>query len=68
MNISKLHHITFAGASWRDYLGLCKPKVVLVMLLTVLVGMLLAMDLVMRMSGGMLLVSTLGTACTLRIG
>ncbi len=42
MNISKLHHITFAGVSWRDYLGLCKPKVVLVMLLTVLVGMLLA--------------------------
>lgn len=42
MNISKLHHITFTGTSWRDYLGLCKPKVVLVMLLTVLVGMLLA--------------------------
>lgn len=29
-------------ASWRDYLVLCKPKVVVVMLLTALVGMLLA--------------------------
>lgn len=30
--------------SWKDYLSLCKPKVVLVMLLTALVGMLLAQD------------------------
>lgn len=30
------------STSWRDYLELCKPKVVLLMLLTVLVGMYLA--------------------------
>lgn len=30
------------GAGWRDYLELCKPKVVLLMLLTALVGMYLA--------------------------
>lgn len=30
--------------SWKDYLSLCKPKVVLVMLLTALVGMLLAQE------------------------
>src|SRR5437016_1786282 len=29
-------------ASWRDYLELCKPRVVLLMLLTVIVGMYLA--------------------------
>jgi protoheme IX farnesyltransferase len=31
-----------ARASWRDYLELCKPRVVLLMLLTVVVGMCLA--------------------------
>ncbi len=31
-------------AFWRDYLELCKPKVVLLMILTVLVGMHLAVD------------------------
>lgn len=30
--------------SWRDFLGLCKPRVVLLMLLTAVVGMLLAVD------------------------
>jgi len=30
------------GAGWRDYLELCKPKVVLVMLLTAVVGMFVA--------------------------
>jgi len=30
------------GTSWRDYLELCKPKVVLLMLLTAIVGMFLA--------------------------
>lgn len=31
-----------ASAAWRDYIELCKPKVVLLMLLTMLVGMYLA--------------------------
>lgn len=31
-----------AGASWRDYLELCKPKVVALMILTSVIGMLLA--------------------------
>lgn len=31
-------------ASWHDYLALCKPKVVLVMLITAVVGMLLATE------------------------
>ncbi|WP_197473553.1 UbiA family prenyltransferase, partial [Oleiphilus sp. HI0066] len=31
-----------ASASWKDYLELCKPKVVALMLLTSVVGMLLA--------------------------
>jgi protoheme IX farnesyltransferase len=30
------------GASWRDYLEMCKPRVVLLMLLTTLVGMFIA--------------------------
>jgi len=32
------------GASWRDYLELCKPNVVALMILTSLIGMLLATD------------------------
>jgi protoheme IX farnesyltransferase len=32
------------GVGWRDYLELCKPKVVLVMLMTALVGMLVAQE------------------------
>ena len=35
-------HALTAVAKWQDYLELCKPKVVLLMLLTSLVGMLLA--------------------------
>jgi protoheme IX farnesyltransferase len=31
-----------SGVSWRDYLELCKPNVVALMLLTSLIGMLLA--------------------------
>lgn len=31
-----------SSAAWRDYLELCKPRVVLLMLLTVVVGMYLA--------------------------
>lgn len=34
--------IPAAGATWRDYLTLCKPRVVLLMLLCAIVGMLLA--------------------------
>ena len=32
------------GVSWRDYLELCKPNVVALMILTSLIGMLLATD------------------------
>lgn len=35
-----------AVPAWRDYLALCKPRVVLLMLLTALVGMFLAVDTV----------------------
>ena len=31
-----------AGAAWRDYLEMCKPRVVLLMLLCAVVGMFLA--------------------------
>ena len=34
----------FPGARWRDYLALCKPKVVLLILFTALVGMFLSTD------------------------
>ena len=33
-----------AGATWRDYLEMCKPRVVLLMLLCTLVGMFLATE------------------------
>ncbi len=33
-----------AAASWRDYLELCKPNVVALMILTSVIGMLLATD------------------------
>ncbi len=39
MPISSLQHL---GSTWRDYLELCKPRVVALMLLTVVVGMYLA--------------------------
>lgn len=42
MNNRQTVALGFEGASWRDYLGLCKPKVVLVMLITAAVGMFLA--------------------------
>ena len=35
-----------AVTQWRDYLELCKPRVVVVMLLTALVGMCLALSLI----------------------
>lgn len=46
-NVEQVNHITQspsteATSHWRDYLGLCKLKVVAVMLLTALVGMCLA--------------------------
>ena len=34
--------VVHAPVAWRDYLELCKPRVVLLMLLTVVVGMYLA--------------------------
>ncbi len=36
------HIVQSSSAAWRDYLELCKPRVVLLMLLTVVVGMYLA--------------------------
>ena len=45
-------------ASWRDYWQLCKPNVVLVMLITVVIGMLLATDV--PPSFGLLLFTNLG--------
>ena len=35
-------HVEIVAASWRDYLEICKPKVVLLMLVTAAVGMFLA--------------------------
>jgi len=37
-----LNEITLAGASWRDYLEMCKPRVVALMLVCAVVGMFLA--------------------------
>jgi protoheme IX farnesyltransferase len=37
-----MSEVTIAGASWRDYLDMTKPRVVLLMLLCALVGMFLA--------------------------
>ncbi len=39
-----MHPETISGypLNWRDYLEMCKPKVVLLMLLTVVVGMYLS--------------------------
>ena len=37
-----MNEITYAGASWRDYLEMCKPRVVLLMLVCAVVGMFLA--------------------------
>ncbi|MCP4597460.1 heme o synthase [Neptuniibacter sp.] len=42
MSVRRSEAITLGRVSWQDYLALCKPKVVLVMLLTALVGMFLA--------------------------
>ena len=36
--------VTTGSASWRDYLELCKPNVVALMILTSLIGMLLSTD------------------------
>lgn len=37
-----IDHVRPSSTAWRDYLELCKPRVVLLMLLTVVVGMYLA--------------------------
>ncbi|MGI1672210.1 MAG: heme o synthase [Neptuniibacter sp.] len=42
MNNRQLAAVSVDQVSWRDYLVLCKPKVVLVMLITAVVGMFLA--------------------------
>jgi protoheme IX farnesyltransferase len=44
MSVRKAVDTAHAHVTWRDYLELCKPRVVAVMLLTVLVGMGLARD------------------------
>ncbi len=43
MSVRRSEAISLGRVSWQDYLALCKPKVVLVMLLTALVGMCLAL-------------------------
>lgn len=47
-------------ANWKDYLALCKPKVVLLMLLTALVGALLAPG---WPNPGVLMIAVIGIAC-----
>jgi protoheme IX farnesyltransferase len=42
MSVPAITHPIDAGISWRDYYALCKPRVVMVMLLTAVVGMFLA--------------------------
>ena len=42
MRTDRSETVVLSQIAWRDYLALCKPKVVLVMLLTALVGMFLA--------------------------
>ena len=37
-----MNEIAYTGASWRDYLEMCKPRVVLLMLVCAVVGMFLA--------------------------
>ena len=37
-----MNEIAYSGASWRDYLEMCKPRVVLLMLVCAVVGMFLA--------------------------
>ena len=48
------------GASWRDYLELCKPNVVALMILTSLIGMLLATDQMVSLD--VLILGNLGIA------
>ena len=43
MRNEKVLVVAVEHAGWRDYLELCKPKVVAVMLLTAVVGMFVAM-------------------------
>jgi protoheme IX farnesyltransferase len=50
-----------AGATWRDYLELCKPRVVLLMLLCAVVGMFLATDGWVPLH--ILIGATVGIAC-----
>ena len=47
-------------ATWRDYLELCKPNVVALMILTSLIGMLLATDQMVPLE--VLLLGNLGIA------
>ena len=51
-----------APVIWRDYLELCKPRVVALMLLTVLVGMFLATDT--GISWRLMLAALIGIACS----
>ena len=50
------------GATWRDYLEMCKPRVVLLMLLTTLVGMLIAVPGGSAPSTVLLLATLIGIA------
>ncbi len=50
-------------AQWRDYLALCKPRVVFFLLLTALVGMLLAVPAGVAPPWQVLLLGGLGIAC-----
>ena len=52
--------VTTGSASWRDYLELCKPNVVALMILTSLIGMLLSTDGAVPMT--VLLFGNLGIA------
>ncbi|MGQ3892544.1 heme o synthase [Legionella sp. CNM-4043-24] len=54
--------LTSAPVAWRDYLELCKPRVVALMLLTVVVGMYLATPGWVPIN--LLLLSLLGIGCT----
>ena len=49
-------------ASWRDYLTLCKPRVVLLMLLCAIVGMLLAVSSISELPWQVLVFGILGIA------
>ena len=58
---------TIQSASWRDYLELCKPKVVALLLLTSIVGVVLASP-PGEISLFVLIISTLGIGCAAAAG